>query len=329
MRRQSLVDALTERLQHLPGVESTGFTNSMALAGMFMMSGDFTIEGMPRTDPAPEANLVAASAGYFHATGMPLLAGRYFTDAEALKGEAALVNEAAARKFFGGPQQAVGHRINSDFCKSCPIVGVVGNLKNFGLKSGSVPEIYMSLSNMPCPALDIAVRTYSDPRSLISAVRAAISAVAPDLALERIRSMREVLGEHVAQPRFNAVLVGLFAMLALLLAAIGVFGVTAYWVTQRTREIGVRMALGAERGQVLRMVLRQSLLAGGAGIVVGAGLALTVTRLLRSLLFGVVPDDPETFALAGAGMLTMVVLAALVPACRAARVDPMTALRHE
>ena len=200
VRRQSLVDALTERLQHLPGVESTGFTNSMALAGMFMMSGDFTIEGMPRTDPAPEANLVAASAGYFHATGMPLLAGRYFTDAEALKGEAALVNEAAARKFFGGPQQAVGHRINSDFCNLVPDRGGRGQPEKLRPQERErTGNLHVAIQH----ALPGARHRGADvlrSQVLDSAVRAAISAVAPDLALERIRSMREVLGEHVAYP---------------------------------------------------------------------------------------------------------------------------------
>ncbi len=328
-RRQILVDALSERLGRLPGVESVGFTNSMALAGMFMMTGDFTIEGAPRRDRPPQANLAAVSAGYFHAAGMPLIAGRYFTEAEARSGDAAVINEVAAKEFFGSSREALGRQIGGGVCKSCRIVGVVGNVRNFGLKNESAPELYGSLSNMPCPALDIAVRTYSDPAYLVSSVRAAISAAAPDTAIDRIGSMEDVLREHVAQPRFNAALVGLFATLAVLLAAVGVFGVTAFWVTQRTREIGVRMALGADTGRVLRMVLRQSLVSGGAGVVAGVGLALLATRLLRSLLFGVAANDTATFVVAAASMLAIVLSAAWVPARRAARVDPMTALRHE
>jgi putative ABC transport system permease protein len=189
--------------------------------------------------------------------------------------------------------------------------------------------LYGSLSALPCPTLDVAVRTYSDPAHLVSAVSTSIFAVAPDVAIDRISTMTEVLREYVAQPRFNAVLVGLFAMLALLLAALGVFGVTAFWVTQRSREIGLRMALGAESQSVLRMVLRQSLVAGGAGVVAGVGLALIVTRLLRSLLFGIAANDPATFLVVGASMLAMILLAAWVPARRAAHMDPMTALRHE
>ncbi len=127
--------------------------------------------------------------------GMPLLAGRYFTEGEALKGDAAVINEAAARKFFGNPQQAVGRRIIGGVCKSCEIAGVARNLKNFGLTKESVPELYGSLMNMPCPALDIAVRTYSDPAYLVSSVRSAISSVAPDLAMERVRTMEDVLGD--------------------------------------------------------------------------------------------------------------------------------------
>lgn len=329
VRRQALVDALTERFERVPGVESVGFTNSMALAGEFMMSGDFTIEGAPHTDHPPEANMVAATAGYFHAAGMPLLAGRYFTEAEARRGDAALINEAAAKRFFGSPAQALGRRIAGTVCQSCQIVGVVGNLKNFGLKNDPVPELYGSLTNMPCPVLDIAIRTDADPALVAPSARTAISSVAPDLAIDRLNTMGDVLSEQVAQPRFNAALVGLFAALALLLAAIGVFGVTAYWVTQRTQEIGLRMALGAQSRVVLRMVLRQSLLAGAVGIAIGVAFALILTRLLRSLLFGVAPTDPAAFLIAALTMLAMILLAAWVPARRAAQVDPMTALRHE
>ena len=275
-RRQALVNALSDRLGHLPGVESAGFTNSMALAGMFMMSADFNIDGA-HPDKPPEANFVAVTPGYFHSAGMPLLAGRYFTETDEQHGEGALLNEAAAQRFFGSPRAALGHRISDEFCKTCPILGVVGNLRNFGLKQAAEPEFYVPLANMPCPALDIAVRTYASPAPLIAPVRAAITEVAPTLALDHIQTMQDVVADYVAEPRFNAVLVAVFAALALLLSAIGVFGVTAYWVAQRTREIGLRMALGAEAGRVLRMVLRQSLLAGGSGVVAGVGLALIVT----------------------------------------------------
>ncbi|HZU26795.1 MAG TPA: ABC transporter permease [Bryobacteraceae bacterium] len=327
--RRLLIQSLAERLQQLPGVESTGFTNSMAMSGLFMMSGSFTIDGASAGAQRPEANLVGVTAGYFHATGMPLLAGRYFTDEEALRGDTVMINEAGARRYFGGARQAVGRRIRGDACASCVIAGVVGNLRNFGLKNDTAPELYESLFTMPCPSLDIAVRTWSDPTRLIEPLRRTVAAVAPELALERISAIQEVVDAQLAQPRFNAFLIGVFAALALLLAAVGVFGVTALWVGQRTREIGVRMSLGAESRTVLGMVLRQALATGAVGIVAGAALGLLVTRLLRSVLFGVGPNDPATFLVVAAAMLGVIAAAAWIPARRAARVDPMVALRDE
>lgn len=328
-RRQELVDTLTDRLSRMPGVEAVGFTNSMALAGTFMMSGDFRIEGQAAGDKPPEANFVGATPGYFSALAVPLLAGRYYTASEAASASAALINEAAARQFFGTPAQAVGRRIAGGVCQSCTIVGVTANIRNFGLKREPAPELYGPLSQLPCPTLDLALRTTGDPSPWISTVRQEIAAIAPEVAADRIRTIDDVLDSHTAQPRFNAMLLALFAALALLLAAIGVFGLTAYSVTRRTREIGVRMALGAERQAVLAMVLRQAFCVAGVGSVLGLTAAWAASGLLRSLLFGVGASDPVTYLAAAFGMLAITLLAAWIPARRASRVDPMVALRHD
>ena len=328
-RRQALVDALTERLLRMPGVDSVGFTNSMALAANFMFSGYFDIEGRAPAEQRPAANLVAATSDYFRAAGIPLIAGRYFTADEAQRGEAVLINEAAAKRFFGSSEQALGRRIKGDRCKSCPIVGVIGNIRNFGLKNETVPELYLGLSALPCPSLDLVVRTQSDALRLLLNVRAEVLGIAPDIAIDSVRTIEDVLATQTAQPRFNAIVIGLFAAIALLLATVGVFGVAAAWVGQRTREIGIRMALGAQRQDVMGMILRQALLVGAGGVAVGAAGALVATRLLRTLLFGIAPSDPVTFVEAIVIIVAITVVAATLPAVRAARVDPMIALRDE
>jgi putative ABC transport system permease protein len=327
--RQALVDALTEKLERLPGVEGVGFTNSMALAANFMFSGYFEIEGRPSTEQKPTANFVAATPDYFRAAGIPLIAGRYLTSGEALRGDAVLINQAGAKRFFAGPAQALGRHIKGDRCKSCPIVGVIGNLKNFGLKYETAPELYFGLSSLPAESLDLVVRTTSDPSPFLGAVRQEILTVAPDLAIDRINTIEDIVAGQTAQPRFNAIVIGLFAGLALLLATIGVFGVASAWVGQRTREIGVRMALGAQQRDVRNMILRQALFVGGAGAAIGTAGALFATRLLRALLFGVGPADPPTFVSAIMILLATTIMAVIPPAARAARIDPMAALRDD
>ena len=266
-----------------------GFTNSMALAGSFMMSGYFSIEGAPHTEKPPEANLVAASAGYFHAMGMPLLAGRYFTEGEALKGDAAVINEAAARKFFGNPQQAVGRRIIGGVCKSCEIAGVARNLKNFGLTKESVPELYGSLMNMPCPALDIVVPTYSDRRTLALGAQRDFECGAWTWRWNGSARWKTCLAFSTWQNLASMRRLWLGCLRCwrwFSLAAIGVFGVTAYWAhaadpgNRAADGVGCGEWTGTANGAAASAAGRRGRCDGGSGTA-----RWLATRLLRSLLF--------------------------------------------
>jgi putative ABC transport system permease protein len=325
--RQALTDTLTERLSRLPGIEAVGMTNSMALAGTFMLSSDFSIEGRPEAKPDPQANVVGATSGYYRATGMLLVAGRVYTDAEAGRG-VAMINEAAAKRHFPAGD-AVGHRIRVMGCRSCEITGVVRNIRNFGLKAEPVPEIYIPLAYSPAPVLGLALHTRGDPGPLVPSIRAELAQAAPDMPLDRIRTMADVVASHTSQDRFNAMVLSAFAGLAVLLAAIGVFAVTAYSVAQRTPEIGVRMVLGALPHEVLGMVLRRALALGLAGACLGAAGALVVARALRSLLFEVKPNDPATLAAVGLLAIVLVLAAAWLPARRAASISPIDAIRDQ
>jgi putative ABC transport system permease protein len=209
------------------------------------------------------------------------------------------------------------------------VVGVVGDVRQFGLDSPPVPEIYLSHAQVPNRGMTVVVRTAGDPLALAPAVRAQLRAMDDALAPGTIRTLERAVAGTTAQPQFYMVLLGIFAGLAAVLAAIGIFGVTSYAVSQRTREIGIRMALGADRVIVLRQVVGGATRLAGAGILVGLAAGLVFTRLLAGLLYGVSATDPWTFAAVAVAFGAIAALAALVPARRAARVDPVVALRAE
>lgn len=334
-RQVNFYDRFLERMRSVPGVESAAGVWPLPLGGDNATVG-FNIEERPAA-PAnwPSANMTFVTPGYFSTAAIPLLRGRFFTDRDDAKAPPVLiVNKAFADKFFPG-EDVIGKRITpgatSDGEKETihEIVGVVGNTKLSALSTETAPFYYFpykQLAWMPPPLI---VRTMVAPRSIESAVREQLAALDPQVPVYQVRTMDDLLALQVAEPRFHTLLLGCFAGIALLLTMVGLYGVMAYSVTRRTREIGVRIALGASRSAVLAMVLKQALLLVAAGLGLGLAGSVLGDRLLRSMLYGVSPTNPYVFALAGLLVALTGALAAYLPARRAASVDPMAALRHE
>jgi putative ABC transport system permease protein len=320
-----------ERMQALPGVESAALGSALPLTGEDELYS-LQIEGRA-TDQAdlPSPLYYLVSPDYFRVMEIPLLAGRTFAeqDTEAAP-RVVVINRAFADRIFPG-QNPIGQRIrlgrNSSMVRE--IVGVVANTKHYSLGETDQIQVYEPFAQMPRADSSFILRTSMEPSSLAPAVRREIQALDPDQPVTRLATLEQVLQDSIAQPRFRTLLLGLFSGLALVLAAVGVYGVMAYSVARRTQEIGIRMALGAGRRDVMRLVLRRGLLLTVCGIAAGLAGALAATRLLASLLFGVTATDAPTFAVTALILLAIAALACLVPALRAARVDPIVALRYE
>jgi predicted permease len=323
---------MLERVRALPGVRSAGVVNALPITGG--PSTEFVIEGRPapRLGDEPGADIRVADPGYFPAMSIPLIAGRVFTEHDnAGSARVVLINETLARKFWSD-ENPVGKRITmKDWGPPLTgeIVGVVGDVKGNGLDTAVGPMIYWPYYQFGQIFNHMVVRTDGDPLRLASAVKSQIWSVDKDQPVSRIQTMDQIRSASVARRRLYVVLLGVFAWIALLLAATGIYGVVSYSVTQRTREIGIRVALGAERVDVLRLILAQAAKLALAGEVIGFLVARGLTRLMASMLFGIGAADPLTFA-SVAILLTAVALAACyIPARRAMRVDPMVALRYE
>jgi putative ABC transport system permease protein len=327
-----LLKEMIERVQEVPGVRSTGLVTALPITGG--ASTDFVIEGRPAppANDEPSADIRSADTGYFRTMGIPLLAGREFTGSDNGTGEhVILINETMARQYWPDGN-AIGQRVTmKDWGPPLTgeIVGVVGDVKTNALDEAVGPMIYWPYFQFPQLFNTIVARSDNDPMRLVPAVKAAIWAVNKNQPISNIGTLEQVLAESLARRRLYMILLGIFAGAALLLAAVGIYGVLSYSVSQRRREMGIRIAIGAKRGDVLRLVLGQGARAAILGIALGIAAALALTRLMASLLFGVSAADPLTF-LAVALLLTLVALAAsYIPARRAMRVDPMVALRHE
>ena len=268
---------------------------------------------------------LTVSPGYFYTLGIPVLKGRTFTDhddEQALK--VAVVNEALARHLWP-TEDPIGKQFTHDLT----VVGVVGNTRHEGLSQETEAEFYVPYLQSPGDSMQLAVRTAADPDSMVSAVRAQVRDVDPDQPLYHVATLQQVLSESLAPRRLNLLLLGIFAGIALTLATVGIYGVMAFSVTQRTHEIGIRMALGAERRNVLGLIVRQGLRLTLIGVALGAAGAWALTSFLASFLFGVAPRDPATFVLVSLALVAVSILACYIPARRATRVDPMVALRYE
>jgi putative ABC transport system permease protein len=275
-----------------------------------------------------------ATPGYFETIGIPLRRGRLFNAGDRDgKQRVAIIDEGMARTFWPG-QEALGKRFRmGDFSDKddrwITVVGVVGSVRHSGLHADPRPQLYRPEAQAPSPALYVVARTTGDPRSLVAAVGAAVHEVDRDQPISQVRTLEQVVAESLLARRFNLLLLGLFAGLALALSAVGIYGVTAYSVTQRTREMGLRMALGAQPGGVLRLVVGEAGALVGLGVALGLAAAFGLTRVMASLLYGVGSTDPGTFVAVAVGLTGIAIAAAWLPGMRATRVDPMVALRAE
>jgi putative ABC transport system permease protein len=333
-QRAAFYQQAWQRIQTLPGVKSVGAIDNLPLSGIHG-GGPFTIEGHPTESDAdaPSAYRCVVSVNYFQAMGIPLLRGREFTQRDRDGTPTPLIiNETAAHRYWPG-QNPVGSRLSFTTDRTQPtwleIVGVVKDVLHDGLELPAKPTIYLPFLQSPQAFMVTVVRTDVDPASLSSTVRGAIAAVDKDQPVLMTRTMADIYSDSVAQRRFNTALIVAFGTLALLLAVVGVYGLMAFAVAQRTHEMGVRIALGAERWQVLKLVLGRGLRLTFMGIAFGLAVAFFLTRFFSKLLFNVPQTDPATFIVVSLCLGGIALLASYIPARRAMRVDPMVALRHE
>jgi putative ABC transport system permease protein len=325
-----------DQVHQLPGVEAAALGTVVPLTGNHSRN-DITLEGMalpkPGSFPHPDVHLV--SPGYARTLGVPLQRGREFTDADTENAPpVAMINAALARQFFArqdpvGKRFMFGHPSTERAPKWITIVGVAGDTKLYGLANPARLEVYLPFRQGASSEMTLIVKSGIEPAALTSAIRYAIASIDKDQPISDVATMHQLVSNSVSTRRITLILLGVFGALALVLGAIGVYGVLAYSVAQRTHEIGIRMALGARGGDVLRMILAQGARIAGAGVVIGILASFGLTRLMTNLLFSVSPADPATFAAVAIVLVLVALLASYIPARRTLRVDPMIALRHE
>jgi len=332
-KRSIFFQELIERVEALPGVQEAGATSNLPLRWTWGRS--LWVEGAPvlSAGQSPTINHNVITPGYFKAMGIPILMGRDFTDADKRDGlKVTIIDERLAREYWPN-QSPLGKRIRFSPPESnepwSAIVGVVGNVKNESLSLTQSKSVYLPHSQFSIGGMALAVRAAASPESLVRAIRDQVKKMDPNLPLTQILTMTDVVSLSIYRPRLIVSLFGVFAGVALLLASVGIYGVMAYSVAQRTHEIGVRMALGAQRGHVLRLIVAQGMKLTVVGAAVGLAGAAALTRLIRSLLFEVTTTDPMTFGLVASGLGVVALLACYIPARRATKVDPLVALRRE
>ena len=322
------------RIRSLPGAETAGAINHTPLAGHGMIAF-INVEGHPPIDRKkdPPVGIGAVAGDYFRTLKIPLLRGRLFDERDNATGQkVAIVNHIFADRFFGN-SDAIGKRVSfgceesEGLCRT--IVGVVGNIRQESIVDEVFTELYVPFAQSPVNSMTVMVRTTGDPLDLAKAVRAEVSAIDKNQPIYDVKTLSQRVDEAVAVSRSLMVLFTAFALLALILGAVGIYGIVSYSVTQRTHEIGIRMALGAQAGNVLSLILRNGLTLVLTGIVIGVAGALALTQFLTTLLFGVTPTDSITFVVVCAVFFVIAMVASLIPALRATRVDPLVALRYE
>jgi putative ABC transport system permease protein len=331
--RTAFFQQVIQRVESLPGVQSVGAISHLPLGGRGV-NVPLIIENsaIAAAETQPNADLRIISPNYFRAMGIPLKKGRPFTEQDTKDTQKiVIVNEAFAQRYWPngdavGQQVEVG--IGEDF--KSEVIGVVGNVKHRGLDQETPPEIYVSyLQSTLWPVMNLVVKTSSDPSSLVPPVRQIIQGIDREQPIFNVKTMDQLVSESIGPRRFNTLLLAVFAIVALILAAVGVYGVMSYSVTQRTHEIGIRMALGAQPGDIVKLILRNGMILILVGIVIGLAVAFTLTRLISSLLYGIESTDMFTFLSLPLLLAAVAFLACYIPAYRAARVAPLIALRYE
>jgi putative ABC transport system permease protein len=326
-------ERLLERVRGVAGVTDAGAIQHLPFSG-YSWTTPVEVEGQPAPaagERLPTVEVRVVTPGYFAAIGQPRVAGRVIERADAARPDVVVVNVAMAVKFFGSAEAALGRHLRTRGGMGpgpqSTIVGVVGNVRHNALTMEAGPEIYSSVGRNTIPAMMLAIRTGGDPSAVTAAVREAIRSVDRDVPLSAIQTMDAKIAASLGQPRLLLTLLTAFATLGLLLAVIGVYGVVAYSVAQRWRELGIMTALGAQRGRIVRSVLHEALAYGAAGLTLGLPAAFLASRLMKSVVWGVSATDPMTYASIALSTLAVVTVASLLPALRAARVDPVAALK--
>jgi putative ABC transport system permease protein len=327
-RQLAFYEQVMQRLHALPGVRAAGAVSRLPLAGG-NSSRSFSVAGIEK---GYDADIRVSTPDYFPAMRIPLLKGRSFSESDIGSAlNVAVVNEALVRTVFSG-QDPIGKQLThfGPDNLTLEIIGVVGNVRHVGLDADPHSEIYQLLGQARWPSMFVVIRSAtSDPASLISAAQNAVWSVNQDVPLASVATMHDLIANSVQRRKFSTLLLSIFAAVAMLLAAIGLYGVMSYAVVQRRHEIGIRMALGARRADVLVLVVKQGMGLALLGIAAGALLSLAITRLISGLLYGTAATDPATFAGVGALLGAVALLANYIPARRAASVDPVVALRYE
>ena len=319
---------LVRQVSSLPGVQSAAVSSTLPLTTVRVSPS--LPEGQPMVPltERPFFNIQTMSPGYVAAMRVPLLAGREFTEHDEQPPRVLIVNQTLARRYWPN-ENPIGKRILvGRATEGSEVVGVVGDIRNSGVASDTHAEIYLPFAQLPWASMNLLVRTSGDPRTYVEAVRRVVLAIDKGQPITKVRTMEEVLSEGARQQRFVTTLLGGLAAIALVLALVGIYGAVGYSVSQRTQEMGIRMALGAGRGDILRLVLRQGLAPACAGIAIGIAASLGLTRLMAKMLYHVSTTDPATFAVGVALFAVVAMLASYLPARRATRVDPMVALRE-
>lgn len=341
-KRAAFHQEVLRRISAIPGIEQAALGTASSLPmDVTHTQSPFLLE-TPGFDAqrVPVAEIAAVTPAYFSVLKTPLISGRVFSDSDNTKGDpVALIDETLARRYWpSSPSDAIGQRLQIGLPGNRPagtavpwvtIIGIVGNIKSDGFDAANAPHIYRPLYQRPSFSDVVFLRTSADPASLAEPIRAAVQAVDPTIPVFSVRTMDFVVSAFLAERRFALELLGVFAVTALLLASVGIYGVMAFTFSRRTNEIGIRVAMGAQRLDIFKLAFSEGALIVGFGVVAGLLGSWALTRFLQTMLFNVKATDPATYAAIGALLTFVTLLACLIPARRAARVDPLVALRHE